>query len=146
MMYRSISFVLIFGTAALMLYGHLVNSHFTGHLTGSHDHGSVEAKEPAPELAIRLKDTEGECLLHAEAEHFRFTRETAVTRGGHAHLYVNGEREARIYDFPYALSELEPGTEIKLVLANHEHRILTTGGNEISSAITAEKCTNGERS
>ncbi|NJP37094.1 hypothetical protein [Alkalicoccus luteus] len=136
MTYKIVSFFIIFGTAGLMLYGHTANSHFISHLTENHSHRAVEAEEPVPELIIRLEETEGGYLLHEETEHFRFTRDEAVTPGGHGHLYVNGEREARVYAFPYALGELDPGTEITLVLADHEHRILTTGGYDISSNAT----------
>ncbi|MEJ6396920.1 hypothetical protein [Yoonia sp. 208BN28-4] len=86
----------------------------SGHSDMDHDHSALTpwpTDTPAPDLSIALlEDGPTSRNLHIMADGFDWTPEAVngpVTGGGHAHVYVNGEKVARAYgpwvhltDFP----------------------------------------------
>ena len=60
-----------------------------------------------------------------------------VPNEGHGHLYVNGEKVARVYGEWYHLDSLPPGKhEIKVTLNSHDHKELALGTNTIAASTT----------
>ena len=113
--------------------------HTHNHSTGAkmvHDHSkllSLEAGENAPTIAIDLaKDAVGGWNLHITTTHFRFTPE-AVNKAhhvgeGHAHIYVNGKKLARIYGPWFHIGALPKGNvAVSVTLNANNHQALAVG-------------------
>lgn len=59
---------------------------------------------------------------------------------GHAHLHVDGEKEARMYSDWYHLPRLPSGThEIRVSLNTNDHSVYSKDGKPIEAAITIEQ-------
>ncbi len=85
-----------------------------GHDHGGHDHGGHDARF-APEHAGQ-GDVPGE---------------------GHAHLYLNGEKIARIYGDWYHLAALPAGQNVLRVgLYSNSHKALAVNGAHLETEIT----------
>lgn len=91
-------------------------SHATSHMAqehgAHHDHAAmsgIEVTEPAPALAVvAYPDEVSGWNIHIQTRHFRFAPE-AVNQDhregeGHAHVYVDGKKWARVYGAWYHLS------------------------------------------
>lgn len=108
----------------------------------AHSHGADLAlpnDENAPTLEIAvIKDLMSGWNLHVMADNFRFAPEHAsqphIAGEGHAHVYVNGDKIARLYGPWMHLTNLPKGaTKIEVVLNSNDHRALSVDGTPVSA-------------
>ncbi|WP_417693351.1 hypothetical protein [Roseibium sp.] len=111
----------------------------------SHDHSETLAATPGPEapsLTMQIiADPMTGWNVHLMPTHFAFAPERASTKNiageGHAHLYVNGEKVARVYGPWFHLSSLPKGNvEIRAALYSNDHKGLTLNGAAVESVQT----------
>ena len=108
------------------------HDHATGHNGDGHDHSAVKsidlpASDAAPTLAVQVfKDPASGWTLQIQKTNFTFAPQNAstadVTGEGHAHLYVNGDKVARIYADWFHIDHLPEGdvlVEVTLNANNH---------------------------
>ncbi|WP_114390784.1 hypothetical protein [Notoacmeibacter marinus] len=111
---------------------------------GAHDHGRMlDVSGPeAPTLDVTLEpDPVAGFNLHLQTANFRFAPENAG-RGdrpgeGHAHVYVNGEKIARLYGPWMHILALPPGAEVAVTLNSNDHAALAVDGQPIRAELTA---------
>lgn len=122
----------------------IVAQEMDGHAMG-HDHVEPrEAQEPHPSVTAELvDDPAGGWSLHAVPSNFRLAPENAsgdhVDGEGHMHLYINGEKVARVYETWYQMPPLPAGThEITVALQTNDHAPITAGGTTVETTITLE--------
>lgn len=94
---------------------------------------------PAVELNAE-RDAVSGWNLRIQTDRFRFAPEHAseghVPGEGHAHLFVDGQKAARLYAPWYHLPSLTPGRhEIRVTLNTNDHRDLASGGRLIEAVI-----------
>lgn len=93
----------------------------------------------APEMAIGVThDPVSGYNLHLKIDQFEFAPEQAglahVAGQGHAHVYVNGVKIARLYGPWLHIAALPAGAaEVEVTLNANDHRTLTVGGKPISA-------------
>lgn len=87
----------------------------------------LTGSDPIPELSLRvMQDGLESYNLEVAVQNFEFTPEntgqpTAIGEG-HAHLYINGQKEARLYGPWYHLGNLEPGRyQLVVTLNGNDH-------------------------
>lgn len=128
--------------AGITLDGH---DHDHGHhaapasATGHDDHhdATVEIGSANPSLSLTITpDTVSGYNLGLETTGFRFAPENSggghAAGEGHAHLYVNGKKIARIYGAHHHLGHLGQGQyEIGVTLNANDHRQLVHKGNPL---------------
>lgn len=113
---------------------------------GDHAHASQDAVEvtpgaPRPSVALAVTaDPVSGWNVHVTAENFRFAPELAgmanMPGSGHAHLYMNGKKIARLYGGWMHLEALPEGTNRLTVTLNaNDHRPLAVNGAPISASI-----------
>ena len=122
----------------------IVAQEMDGHAMG-HDHVEPrEAPEPYPSVTAELvEDPAGGWSLHAVPSNFRLAPENAsgdhVDGEGHMHLYINGEKVARVYETWYQVPPLPAGThQVTVALQTNDHAPLTAGGTAVQTTITLE--------
>ncbi len=98
---------------------------------------SAEGDAPTLEIAV-IKDLKSGWNLHLMTANFRFAPEHAsqphVAGEGHAHVYVNGAKVARLYGPWMHLSTLPEGdAKIEVVLNSNDHRPLSVGDTKVSA-------------
>ncbi|MDH3240658.1 MAG: hypothetical protein OEO83_08325 [Alphaproteobacteria bacterium] len=112
-----------------------------------HGHGKpvmVPVGIKAPALAIAVKnDPVGGWNLHLRVTNFRFAPERASTPHrageGHAHLYVNGKKIARLYGPWFHIASLPPGKAvIRVTLNANDHRGIMAGGKPVAATRTVD--------
>ena len=102
---------------------------------------SVAAGMDAPSVELVLSpDPASGWNLQVRTGNFRFAPDRSgnahVAGEGHAHLYVNGTKVARLYGPWFHLATLPPGTSVvEVVLATNDHQLLAIGNVPISSRI-----------
>lgn len=108
---------------------------------GAHHHGktiTLPAGPAAPTLNISVaKDKVGGWNLHIQTTNFRFAPDHASgphrDGEGHAHLYVNGDKVARIYGPWFHIGSLPKGrNELTVTLNANDHSHLAVGDAELS--------------
>lgn len=123
-----------------------------GHENGvrdGHAHGemlSLPAGPSAPTLKMMMMpDPATGWNLHIMTENFQFAPENAsrdhVDGEGHAHVYVNGKKLARLYAPWMHIADLEPGENVIAVSLNsNDHRQLGVDGMElrVEQTVTVE--------
>ena len=103
-----------------------------------------EAQEPHPSVTVELvDDPAGGWSLHAVTSNFRLAPENAsgghVGGEGHMHLYINGDKAARVYETWHQMPPLPAGThEITVALQSNDHAPLTAGGAAVETTVTLE--------
>ena len=126
-----------------------------GHDHGGHDAGAAQmaahshedilalADEGAvPELAIELtRDPMSGWNLHLSVTNFRFAPENAsqphVPGQGHAHVYVNGAKIARMYGEWMHIASLPEGASVEVTLNANDHRPLAVGDQPLEAIVLA---------
>lgn len=112
---------------------------------GHERHGgtiALPAGPKAPTLDFRLaRDAKSGWNLHIVATDFRFAPERANAPHrpgeGHAHVYVDGRRIARVYGPWFHLGALPPGrVEIAVTLNANDHSGLAVAGTPIRAVKT----------
>ena len=125
------------------------HDHATDHGTVAHDtkahhdhSATADVTGPAPTLSLSLTaDPASGWNLHLDVTNFNFAPEhasqSAVTGEGHAHLYANGTKLARIYGAWYHIGSLPKGdVDIRVALYSNDHKALTADGQPISQTLT----------
>lgn len=142
MRYRIVSFIVLLVFVTVTLYFYTMNSHFVMEASGNHPHGTFSVPEDTgevPEITAGLvEEADGTVTLETAVKHFQFVRNSgaeATSREGHAHLYINGEKEGRIFGAKYPLGKIEEDLEIQIKLSTHDHRLLTYKGEEIKTEL-----------
>jgi len=131
-------------TGILVLAG-TYSAVFAQHDSGSH-HGHSKQIEigdisHVPGLNIVAKpDSSSGWNIHVLVTNFRFAPENAgkkhVSGQGHAHLYVDGEKVARLYGPWFHLAPLSPGKHSLAVTLNaNSHEEYSFKGTPISKQI-----------
>ena len=110
----------------------------------SHQHiytVDIEDSIRVPQIKMTIKrDAAGGWNMHLKVDNFRFTPENAnllpIIGEGHAHLYLNGKKLARIYGEWYHIDWLPPGTNIlKISLNANDHSMFTYKGKMIEKEV-----------
>lgn len=115
------------------------------HTEGEHAHGdtwewSGQGDPPSVEIMLH-PDPQSGWGLQVKTENFRFTPEASGmvnTAGqGHGHLYVNGDKIARLYGPWFHLETLPAGkNEITVTLNTNDHQTITVGGLPLEARTT----------
>jgi len=109
-----------------------------------HDHGVIELSNegriPRVDLVVH-KDAMSGRNLEIVTENFRFAPEHASSEHlageGHAHLYLDGEKIARVYGHWFHVPEPGPGTHsVRVTLNANSHQDLAVGGELIADTET----------
>lgn len=115
------------------------------HDHGAHDHETafeVPAGTTAPTVGISVdRDAMTGWNVALSIENFTFAPERAsgahVMGEGHAHLYVDGVKIARLYGPWYHIAELSPGMRtVEVKLSTNDHSIYAVNGEEVSASVT----------
>lgn len=119
----------------------------TGHEDHSaHDHAAMDAVDmpsgaTAPTLAAKLhKDPASGWNLHIMTSNFRYAPENAslehVAGEGHAHIYLNGEKLARVYgDWFHIGAMVEADALLEVELNSNNHQPLSVGGKRLRITV-----------
>lgn len=112
----------------------------------AHHHGHLPVDGPqAPKVALDAQpDAMTGWNLHIRTENFRFAPERvnqAHRAGeGHAHVYVDGKKLARVYGPWLHIESLPPGRHVLRVTLNaNTHDDLTVGGAPVEASIVLEQ-------
>lgn len=115
------------------------------HSAHMHAHGDalmLEAGDDAPTLAIDVTpDPVSGWNVNLKTSNFAFAPSRAgadhVPGEGHAHIYVNGEKIARIYGDWFHIDTLPAGpVEIEVTLTSNDHRALMVGETPLSATVS----------
>lgn len=118
------------------------------HVHRGHAHDTMrEADGPAPTVALEATpDGLGGYNLHIAAGNFRFSPERAGTRTesveGHAHLYVNGVKKARVYGPWFYLPDdwLAAGdNSVRVTLNDNVHTVWAVDGKPVAAEVVLTK-------
>lgn len=112
--------------------------HGNGH---GHDHDQIEVSTfpamPSVTLDVKPDPVDG-YNLHVRTENFRWAPENVNGEDrsgeGHAHLYINGDKVARLYGPWYHLNGLEPGDSIRVTLSSNSHADLVRNGEPVAAS------------
>ncbi|MEL7090894.1 MAG: hypothetical protein AAFN94_04080 [Pseudomonadota bacterium] len=106
----------------------------------AHEHSSIEVPaNGAPGLTMVVeKDPTGGWNLTLTPENFTFTPEAVnqanTPNTGHAHLYVGGQKLARIYGVHFHMPDLPPGQhELVVALSTNDHSFYVVNGARIEA-------------
>lgn len=108
----------------------------------THAHEPREVEAPYPTLVMEiLPDAKMGWNIFLQTEKFIFAPEQVnteyVSGQGHAHLYINGERQTRLYGPSYYLKELPKGEHVIMVtLSGNDHSELYANGEQIIATQT----------
>ncbi|MBT0779955.1 MULTISPECIES: hypothetical protein [Paracoccus] len=126
----------------ITLDGHDHGAHGHGTQAAAHDHGApIDLPAGSATASARLEpDSTAGWNLFVEAEGFCFAPEhagLADRRGeGHAHLYLNGAKIARLYGPAHHLDMLAAGDRLRVELNSNDHRPLTVAGRPLAVELT----------
>jgi len=113
----------------------------------AHDHSTavnLPAGPDAPGLEIALiQDPMAGWNLHVIPQNFRFSPENASAADkdgeGHAHVYINGEKLARLYGNWMHIPDLPKGeVEVSVSLNANSHSPLTVDNVPVNAAVTVQ--------
>jgi len=133
--------------------------HSTGHMEqpsdkkmehgDGHGHGhkliDVSRWEYVPAISMDIeKDVVSGWNIHLRPDRFKFTPENVngenIEGEGHAHLFVDEEKVARVYGSWFHLPALTPGRHsIKIQLNANDHSTLAVGDNPIENISIIEQ-------
>lgn len=106
----------------------------------SHSQVAIPAGQPLPSVTLSAQpDAKRGWNLNIAVTNFQFAPErvnqTSTTTEGHAHLYVNGKKVARLYGNWYYLESLPPGKNtITVTLNTNQHEDLIYQGKPIQAS------------
>lgn len=118
-----------------------------GEMAMQHAMIEVSTSDVVPTVAIEaFPDSKDGYNIHLITTNYTFTPETvgqtATPNGGHAHLYVNGTKLARLYGpwFNLSASDLKDGeNEVMVTLNADDHSEWAVGGKHISAQTVVTK-------
>jgi hypothetical protein len=136
MRYLSWSFLVLVVLAGF----NVVTATESGH-SHKHHHGQVEISSWPEKPGVTLKVTKDAVAgwnIFLETENFRFAPENVnkqtLPNEGHAHLYVDGEKVARLYGPWFHLGKLSPGQHaIQVTLNANNHDTLVLHGRPVAA-------------
>lgn len=113
----------------------------------SHDHSkTIDLPEAgAPQISLDVK-SEGGCAydIALTVTNFQFSPEKAngphVEGEGHAHVYADGVKLARIYGPWYHITLPDGTEEVSVTLNSNDHATLTVNGQPITASASIEGC------
>jgi hypothetical protein len=115
------------------------------HDHSQHDHSATQdVTGAAPTLDITMiPDSAAGWNLHLNVNNFHFAADhagqSAIDGEGHAHLYVNGTKIARIYGDWYHVGSLPEGIAVVEVgLYSNDHKALSVDGQPIKQSVTID--------
>jgi hypothetical protein len=116
-------------------------------MSGMHKMIKVDPEAPIPEVSITVtKDMMDGYNLKVDTENYTFTPEAindeVVSNAGHAHIYVNGIKAARLYSDSFHLGSnlfTQEENEIRVTLNANNHDEWSTEGVTIADSVTVEK-------
>lgn len=141
--FAAVNFALLLAVL-LSVYTYGAWQKYENYNTGKEVHsGQVIVSDSAavPEVELNIKeDTLSGWNIHLQTRHFRFTPEkfgqAHVVGEGHAHLYLDGKKIARIYNSWYHLNELLPGMHtLSVTLNSNNHDVYVFDGAVISDKV-----------
>ena len=110
---------------------------------GKHDHGElVEAEGAVPTLMAKITpDPVSGWNLHLTTTQFTFAPAQAgathVSGEGHAHVYANGQKIARVYGHWFHIDHLPEGdVELSVTLNTNDHRTISVDGTAVEVALS----------
>lgn len=113
-----------------------------------HDHSAlVDATGPAPSLMMHVtKDPFAGWNIHLMTTNFTFSPAGSggahVDGEGHAHLYANGTKLARVYGNWFHVDKLPAGSvTLRATLNSNDHRTISVEGTAVQTAVTIENDT-----
>jgi hypothetical protein len=113
-------------------------------------HGAIEVPaQGAPEVVLEVtKDPMDGWNLTIVSNNFTFTPETVngenVQNTGHAHLYVNGIKIARLYGPDFHIPDLPAGEhELTVNLSSNDHSYYFVNGIQIEARATITQTVTG---
>ena len=113
-----------------------------------HSHGNelhLPSGPDTPSVRATIKaDPAGGYNLHVMVKNFRFAPENAsgkhVAGEGHGHIYVNGEKIARLYGEWFHIQKLpEDGAIVGVTLNANDHRNIIVDGKKVASNVRVGK-------
>lgn len=113
----------------------------------AHEMIQIDENIPAPTISVEaIKDAKDGYNLHVITTNYKWTPENVnappVQGQGHAHIYVNGVKLARLYSewFNVSSSELKEGAnEITVTLNANDHREWALGEEHFSDTVIVTK-------
>ncbi|MEZ4698795.1 MAG: hypothetical protein R2834_00575 [Rhodothermales bacterium] len=149
-MWQRVAFSIVAFTAmyALMLgsYDAIATDVYLASKTMDHDmpmaRAEWEGPDAPPALAVDVtRDAAGGWNVHLIADGFTFVPELAgqepVQGEGHAHLYIDDRKIARMYSPWHYVAELSPGTHTFMVTLNsNDHKLYAYQGHPIVARCT----------
>lgn len=103
----------------------------------------ISDEEEIPEFTTIeiIQESEDSYNLHVEIKNWKFTPENTgsetVVNEGHAHVYVNGIKQGRMYGEWFHLGDLSSGVnEISVVLNGNDHTEFVVDGNVLGAETT----------
>ncbi|MDG2339602.1 MAG: hypothetical protein P8L32_00195 [Paracoccaceae bacterium] len=111
--------------------------------TASHDHSEVitldAAMAPTIEAILHV-DPAGGWNLEVVVQNFRFAPEHVsqdhIAGEGHAHVYVNGAKIARLYGNWFQLAGVKSGDAVSISLNSNDHKAFAVNNRAISTQVT----------
>ena len=140
-----IGFVVAAATGAT-LDGHDHDAHRDGGAAVAHAAGHEEAAPlvlpdgpDAPAVRMTLTpDSVAGWNLHVETANFRFAPENSgrapISGEGHAHVYLDGQKIARLYGPWMHLPALPEGARLEVTLNGNDHRPLAVGAEPVTAS------------
>jgi len=104
-----------------------------------------------PELKLELAAQGEHYDLQLHARNFAFASDPAgsapaVVGDGHAHLYVDGEKHARLFGLLYRLPALAPGVhELMVEFVDHQHAAYVVDGRPLQARLIVLVSTRASR-
>lgn len=106
-----------------------------------HNKMSLSETKTAPSVKVSVtKDNKAGYNVFIDTKNFTFTPENVgkgnIANQGHAHLYVNGKKIARVYGHWHYIPLLEPGrNDIRVTLNANNHDEYAISGQTIGDTV-----------
>ncbi len=109
-----------------------------------HHHGKLEvdARQPLPQVSVlAAKDSMSGWNIQVKTQNFQFAPErvnsSAISGEGHAHIFVDGIKVARLYAPWFHLPQQKSGKHlIRVTLNANTHEELSVGGAVLAAETT----------
>ncbi|SFD64435.1 hypothetical protein [Roseivivax sediminis] len=115
-------------------------AHHAGTQGAGHDHSeTLDAPDGTALTLSASRDPDSGWNLHIATDGFSFAPERAsgdhVPGEGHAHVYVDGVKIARVYS-PWVHLDASEGARVTVTLNANDHRVLAADGEALSESVT----------
>lgn len=139
--FAGVNVALLFGLLVVPYAALAWNAYETHRAQARHHFYEVPPEAPVPSARLAVSpDPHGGYVVRVDTDAFAFAPAAAhrhVPGEGHAHLYVDGQKVARLYGPVYHLGALPKGRRtVTVALATHDHRLYARGGEAIRAEQT----------